>query len=248
MGEYTVVAGDNLTRIASRHGIRYWQNIYLDTANDAFRATRPDPGIIRPGDRIQIPEISSIEPMERHPTFVHRDVPLFTQTAETCWRATGKMLYLRRFPASNEAEFEARIGPRYRILETGLATEYWTDFYARALGMTEMRITGTNDLHRILATRGPVVAAIGSGESAHSMIVAGYDILRGRWLVLDPAAGEELTFADDVIVVGGTSRTPSGSSSGAQLAAFRTGPATWENMSRWLWIFDTSIHERVFHY
>jgi len=32
MSDYIVVAGDNLSRIAARHGIRYWQNIYLATA------------------------------------------------------------------------------------------------------------------------------------------------------------------------------------------------------------------------
>jgi hypothetical protein len=186
--------------------------------------------------------------MERHPMLVHHDVPLFTQSSETCWRATGKMLYLRRFPRSNEAEFNTRIGTRFSSLEIGLASAYWSDFYTRALGMTETIIAGPNDLHRIIGTRGPVIAAIGDGESAHSMVAAGYDILRGRWLVLDPAAGEELTFADDVVVVGGSTPAPSSSSSAATLTGFRTGPATWESMSRWLWIFDTSIHQRIFHY
>jgi LysM domain-containing protein/papain like cysteine protease AvrRpt2 len=248
MGEYVVVSGDTLSRIAGRHGIRFWQNIYLATENARFRSARANPDLIRPGDRIHIPDRDGIRPMERHATLVHHDVPLFTQSSETCWRATGKMLYLRRFPRSNEAEFNTRIGPRFQSLEVGLASSYWSDFYTRALGMTETRITGPNDLHRIIATRGPVIAAIGSGDSAHSMVVAGYDILRGRWLVLDPAAGEELTFAEEEIVVGGSSSSPSSSSSGATLTGFRTGPATWENMSRWLWIFDTAIHERIFHY
>ncbi len=247
MSEYVVVWGDNLSRIAARLGIRYWQNIYLATENASFRGARPNPDVIRPGDRIHIPDRDSIRAMERHPTLVLRDVPLFTQSSETCWRATGKMLYLRRFPRSNEAEFNTRIGSRFASLETGLASAYWSDFYTRALGMTETIIAGPNDLHRTIGTRGPVIAAIGSGESAHSMVVVGYDIFRGRWLVLDPAAGEELTFADDV-VVGESSSSPASSSSGATLTDFRTGPATWENMSRWLWIFDTSIHQRIFHY
>ena len=80
------------------------------------------------------------------------------------------------------------------------------------------------------------------------MVVAGYDILRGRWLLLDPAAGEELTFAAEEIVVGGSGQPPSSTSTQATLDSYRTGPATWENMSRWLWIFDTTIHRRVFHY
>jgi hypothetical protein len=248
MREYRVIAGDNLSRIAAHHGIRYWQNIYLSTENTAFRETRTNPDLIYPGDRIKIPDREAIRPMEQHPTLVHRNVPLFTQSAETCWRASAKMLYLRQYPESTEGRFNERIGERYRLLETGLASQCWSDFYTRALGMTETRITGPNDLHRLIATRGPVVAAIGSGESAHAMVVAGYDILRGRWLVLDPAAGEQLTFAAEEIVVGRSGRSPSSGSSQATLDSYRTGAATWENMSRWLWIFDTTIHARVFHY
>jgi hypothetical protein len=248
MSEYRVVVGDNLSRIAARHGIRYWQNIYLAMENTAFRNSRTNPDLIYPGDRIQIPDREAIRPMEQHPTLVHRNIPLFTQSAETCWRATALMLYLRQYPRSSEARFNERIGERYRSLEAGLASEFWSDFYTRVLGMTETTITGPNDLHRLIATRGPVVAAIGSGESAHSMVVAGYDILRGRWLVLDPAAGEELTFAEEEIVVGASDRPPSSIPSQAALDSYRTGPATWENMSRWLWIFDTRIHARVFHY
>jgi hypothetical protein len=247
MDEYVVLAGDNLSRIAAHHGIRYWQNIYLATENGDFRNARPNPNLIYPGDRIQIPDRDAIRPMERHPILVHRNIPLFTQRAETCWRATAKMLYLHRYPNSTESRFNERIGERYQTLQRGLDSEFWSDFYTRVLGMTESKITGPNDLHRLIATRGPVIAAIGSGGSAHSMIAAGYDILRGRWLVLDPAAGETLTFAPEEIVVGQSNATSSDSSQPA-LVGYRTGPATWENMSRWLWIFDTTIHARVFHY
>jgi len=245
MSEYIVVAGDNLSRIAARHGIRYWQNIYLATENTDFRNTRTNPDLIYPGDRIHIPDREEIRPMEQHPTLIHRNIPLFTQSSETCWRATGKMLYLYKYQQSTEARFNERIGERYRSLEAGLDSEFWSDFYMRVLGMSETTIRGPNDLHRLIATRGPVIAAVGSGGSAHSMVVAGYDILRGRYLVLDPAAGEELTFADDVIVAGGPQ---SSTSSPARLDSYRTGSATWENMSRWLWIFDTTVNETIFHY
>ena len=248
MSEYLVVAGDNLSRIAAHHGIRYWQNIYLASQNENFRNTRTNPDSVYPGDRIYIPERETVLPMERHPTLVHRNIPLFTQSAETCWRATAKMLYLYRFSGSTESRFNERIGERYRSLESGLSSEFWSDFYTRVLGMTETTITGPNDLHRLIAARGPVIAAIGSGESAHSMIVAGYDILRGRWLVLDPAAGEELTFAAEEIVVGQPNASTASVPAQATLERYRTGPATWQNMSRWLWIFDTTIHARVFHY
>ena len=248
MDEYVVLVGDNLSRIAAHHGIRYWQNIYLATENGDFRNARPNPDLIYPGDRIQIPDLDAIRPMERHPTLMHRNIPLFTQSVDTCWRATAKMLYLHRYPNLTESHFNERIGERYRTLQRGLDSEFWSDFYTRVLGMTESKIIGPNDLHLQIATRGPVIAAIGSGGSAHSMIAAGYDILRGRWLVLDPAAGEELTFSEDVVVVGQPNMSSTGSISKPTMVGYRTGPATWENMSRWLWIFDTTIHERVFHY
>jgi hypothetical protein len=249
MSEYTVVSGDNLTRIAARHHIHHWQAIYLAAENAAFRALRPNPDLIYPGDVIHIPRLDEVSSLDQRPVFVRRDVPLFTQSAETCWRATGKMLYLRQYRMATVAQFNSTIGERYSGLETGLASEFWADFYTRKLGMTETVITGPNDLLRLIATRGPVIVAIGDGDSAHSMVMAGYDILRGRYLVLDPAAGEEMTFAAEVIVTGsGTRPAPDAGTSGATLDDFRTGPATWQNMSRWLWIFDTTVHQRVFHY
>jgi hypothetical protein len=246
MTEYIVAQGDTLSGIARRHGVRYWQNIYLAARNEAFRNQQPAPNRISSGDRIHIPDRTTIFPMERHPSLVHRDIPLFTQSAETCWRATGRMLYRRKYPRVREGHFDTLIGDRYRTLEKGLGSELWRDFYVRVLGMTETIIVSPNDLHRLLATRGPVIAAIGDGNSAHSMVVAGYDILRGRWLVLDPAAGEVMTFADEVIDVGGNRATVN--SGVTRLDEYHTGPATWENMARWLWIFDTTIHQRIVHY
>lgn len=245
MSEYIVVAGDNLSRIASRHGIRYWQNIYLATENEAFRNIRTNPDLIFPGDQIHIPERELIQPMEQQPTMIHRNVPLFTQSAETCWRATGRMLFMRQFPASTAEVFNQRIGERYRLQESGLVAENWSDFYTRTLGMTETIITGPNDLHRIIATRGPAIVALGSGTSAHSMVMAGYDIRRGRWLVLDPAAGETLSFAAVEITAG---RAASPTNTEAQLESYSTASATWENLSRWLWIFEHSIDARIYHY
>lgn len=245
MSEYTVVQGDNLTRIAARHHIRHWQNVYLAAENAAFRALRANPNLIHPGDVIHIPDLAEVQAMDQRPVFVRHDVPLFTQSAETCWRATGRMLYLRQYRTADVAQFNRTIGERYSSLETGLASEFWADFYTRKLGMTETVITGPNDLHRLIATRGPVIVAIGDGDSAHSMVMAGYDILRGRYLVLDPAAGEVLTFAAEVI---GSGSGSGASTAGATLDDFQTGPATWQNMARWLWIFDTTVHQRVFHY
>lgn len=249
MSEYTVQRGDTLWSIARRHGIRYWPNLYLATENNDFRNLRPNPNLILPGDSLTIPSMESIRPMENRPAIVHRDIPLYTQSAETCWRATGKMLYLRRHRAGNaEAEFNRRIGDHYRTLNRGLRSENWNDFYHTRLGMQETQIASPNDLHYIIATRGPVIASIGAGNTSHSMIVAGYNVIKGQWFVVDPAAGEQLAFAEDVITAGNPPSSSSDSSSEAVLTDYQTGPATWNNMGRWLWIFDTTIHQRIFHY
>ena len=86
MPEYIVQRGDTLWGIARNHDIRYWPNVYFATQNNAFRQTHSDPDLIYPGDRIFIPQRSAIAPMERHPVMVHRDIPLFTQSAETRFR------------------------------------------------------------------------------------------------------------------------------------------------------------------
>jgi hypothetical protein len=52
---YLVRPGDNLSSIAQRHGYRDWLVIYHSRCNDALRRQRPDPNLIRPGDRIMLP-------------------------------------------------------------------------------------------------------------------------------------------------------------------------------------------------
>ncbi|MEJ2422856.1 MAG: LysM peptidoglycan-binding domain-containing protein, partial [Candidatus Thiodiazotropha sp.] len=53
-GRYTVKSGDNLSKIAKLNATT-WQQIYNDPSNAAFRAKRPDPNKIYPGDVINIP-------------------------------------------------------------------------------------------------------------------------------------------------------------------------------------------------
>lgn len=254
MPEYIVQRGDTLWRIARNHGIRYWPNVYFATQNNAFRQTHPNPDLIYPGDRIFIPQRSAIAPMERHPVMVHRDIPLFTQSAETCWRATGKMLYFRRHPVRTaEENFDSVIGSNYRDQETGLSHTQWHDFYCSRLGMRETQIASPNDLHYIIASHGPAIVAIGGGSSSHSMVMAGYNLYRGQWFVFDPAAGEELQFAPDVITVrrgssASTATQEAETTEASRLTGYRTAAPTWANMGRWLWILDTTVHEKVYYY
>jgi N-acetylmuramoyl-L-alanine amidase len=52
---YTVVKGDNLTFIARRFGVRSWRDLYNHPDNAVFKARRPNPDLIYPGDVVKIP-------------------------------------------------------------------------------------------------------------------------------------------------------------------------------------------------
>lgn len=53
---YTVKPGDNLSKIAVKHGFNNYREIYDHPSNAAFRAKRPNPNFIFPGDVIIIPD------------------------------------------------------------------------------------------------------------------------------------------------------------------------------------------------
>ncbi len=251
MPEHIVSQGETLYGIARQNHIRYWPNLYFATGNEEFRRTHPNPDRIFPGDHIVIPPLSAIRPMERSPTLVYRDVPLFPQSPETCWRATAKMLYCRRRrgTANPEAAFDNLIGREYRNQTTGLAPEYWRDFYVKRLHMKEARIVSQNDLHNLVATHGPAVMMITGEGSGHAVVIAGYDIVAGRWFILNPSAGISLSFEEETVVAGSSSSSRSTSPPGeARLTGYRPGAATYENMGIWNWILDTSIDARVYYY
>ncbi|MFT7681532.1 MAG: hypothetical protein ACI935_000999 [Moritella dasanensis] len=52
---YTIVSGDNLTKIARRFGFRNYQTIYDHELNANFKELRPNPNFIQVGDEIVIP-------------------------------------------------------------------------------------------------------------------------------------------------------------------------------------------------
>ncbi len=52
---YTVKEGDWLSKIAAAHGLASWQDLYYHPDNAAFRAKRPNPDLIYPGDVVMIP-------------------------------------------------------------------------------------------------------------------------------------------------------------------------------------------------
>ena len=77
MKQYTVVKGDCLSKIAFRHGLKSWREIYLHADNAAFRAKRHNPNRIYPGDVVAIPEPSKVSsralPIGLIPTITDQD-------------------------------------------------------------------------------------------------------------------------------------------------------------------------------
>lgn len=57
---YTVKPGDSLTRIADREQYSSWRDIYYHPDNAAFRAKRPDPNQIFPGDVLMLPNKTGV--------------------------------------------------------------------------------------------------------------------------------------------------------------------------------------------
>jgi hypothetical protein len=53
---YTVQPGDNLSLIAKKNGLPSWQAIYNSPDNAGFRAKRPNPNLIFPGDVVMLPD------------------------------------------------------------------------------------------------------------------------------------------------------------------------------------------------
>jgi hypothetical protein len=52
---YVVKPGDTFSSIAKQFGFSYWADIYNNPANASFRARRPNPNQLRPGDQVMIP-------------------------------------------------------------------------------------------------------------------------------------------------------------------------------------------------
>lgn len=76
---YVVKAGDTLGKIALAHGFRSYKDIYDHPDNTAFRAKRPNPNLIFPGDVLMIPNkisppVPPIPPPPPFPTVFHPGV------------------------------------------------------------------------------------------------------------------------------------------------------------------------------
>jgi N-acetylmuramoyl-L-alanine amidase len=59
MAQYVVKQGDCLSSIAARHGFADYRTIYNHPSNADFKAARPNPNVLYPGDVLVIPDKQS---------------------------------------------------------------------------------------------------------------------------------------------------------------------------------------------
>ncbi len=101
MGTYTVKQGDSLSQIARLHGIPDWRQLYNDPQNAAFRAKRPNPNSIQPGDTINVPgsgsqaSASSSAPTGASPIAGPTDDWIVVSTDGTCSEEAYNTTYRR---------------------------------------------------------------------------------------------------------------------------------------------------------
>jgi hypothetical protein len=90
MSIYIVKRGDTLSAIAKQHGLKSWQDLYNHPSNAQFRSKRPNPNMIHPGDRLNIPSTSA---PRRIANYVVPRMQLIRQTTTMgCWYASARML------------------------------------------------------------------------------------------------------------------------------------------------------------
>jgi hypothetical protein len=85
-GIYTVQQGDCLSSIAEEHYFGDWRTIYNHPNNDGFRALRPNPNIIFPGDEIYIPDLNGKDhsaPTDKTHRFVLKLKPTYLRIRVT---------------------------------------------------------------------------------------------------------------------------------------------------------------------
>jgi hypothetical protein len=118
---HIVKKGDSLCKIARRNGLFYWPNLDFASGNNALRNKCQNPDLICPGNVVAVPPLSSVAPMEIHPKIIYRKIPLFTQSIDTCRKATGKMLFVYKNPGINaEIKFNNTIGNGFKSMAVGL--------------------------------------------------------------------------------------------------------------------------------
>jgi pimeloyl-ACP methyl ester carboxylesterase len=92
---YTVRPGDTLSSIARAHGLHSWQELYQHSDNAGFRAMRPNPNQIYPGDVLQVPDRVNGAAISQKPNWV---LAAIDGTDSKTWRwSTGLNSHVFKF-------------------------------------------------------------------------------------------------------------------------------------------------------
>jgi hypothetical protein len=117
---YTVVSGDTLTGIAKKHGFADWRTIYNHPSNAPFKAKRPNPDKIFPGDVLVIPDTQGppVPPTPPSPPEKLPNLPFFVPgqrfligqpDIRTCWAAC--MAMFKSWKAGKKLEIKDVLKP-----------------------------------------------------------------------------------------------------------------------------------------
>jgi N-acetylmuramoyl-L-alanine amidase len=80
MAQHVVQQGECLANIADHYGFADWRRIYHHPRNSEFKATRPNPSVIYPGDELFIPDRELVPencPTDQRHTFVTSRGPTY---------------------------------------------------------------------------------------------------------------------------------------------------------------------------
>jgi N-acetylmuramoyl-L-alanine amidase-like protein/LysM domain-containing protein len=98
MSTHIVKPGENLTTIARKYGLTNWNVIYNSVANKDFRRRRPNPSLIFPGDKLEIPDKAA-------PTTVASPEFSFTIVDSASGKPFSSMTVKLRLPDASEQDF-----------------------------------------------------------------------------------------------------------------------------------------------
>jgi hypothetical protein len=106
---YTVQRGDTLMAIARRFGLNSWQDLYNSPDNAAFRARRPNPNLIFPGDIVVVPD--GLLPSVSHHIVAGLN-PHTTMEVKLVARSTGKPTRSAELRSEGHAAIVVNLGQR----------------------------------------------------------------------------------------------------------------------------------------
>lgn len=233
---YTIRPGDTLSKIASSHGFNDYRHIYNHPSNANFRAKRPNPNLIYPGDVIVIPDKAGKPPTQFTPpsfsstSYVLSLPPLISQVLSTdCWAAglASFQRVTRINPAASRENLKVRYGICLSYDPSGNLPEQCVPPVFRGEGCLLQNVPPTPFNYRSIKNKlkrnGHLVAIRHSGyEVYHMLVIYGVGVAPNGtpdiryFSVMNPgklsyrhAGYENLAFATQKIVAVGIRHAPS---------------------------------------